>query len=277
MMHELAKRTKEAPGRERRWLFTVLRAARKVEHLPVVPFASTLLVLVGCSASTQGEQAQSRMIPTAHASLERSEGCTYGGPPSRAGFFNEVLFAESSTRTSRFDDRTRGSYHVTKLDVVRGLPEQARRCGLRLKAVLVIGPLGPLWTFQVVALVEENLTLRVNALVMPHARIMGKKTGMISRADAEELVEQIAKDPLVQPGPPVGDPRDSNADFSYRLLLAIYDNDGAPQHFHADFDESAETQDSARLLDRVDALIARANTITYRHGDNMPAPGGMAR
>jgi hypothetical protein len=49
------------------------------------------------------------------------------------------------------------------------------------------------------------------------------------------------------------------------MLLAIYDKYGRPEYFHADFDEFAENADSARLIERLDALIARANTTTYKH------------
>ncbi len=42
--------------------------------------------------------------------------------PTRRGFFHELLFAAATSRTPRFDDYTRGSYHVNKLDLARGYP-----------------------------------------------------------------------------------------------------------------------------------------------------------
>ena len=65
--------------------------------------------------------------------------------PSRAAFLDEVLVAEPSLSTSLFDDYTRGSYHVRKGDLVQGLRERATECGVRLRAVVVFGPVGPLW------------------------------------------------------------------------------------------------------------------------------------
>ena len=42
----------------------------------------------------------------------------------RAGFVQELVFAYATPRTGRFDDYTRGSYHVNKLDLVQGIRER---------------------------------------------------------------------------------------------------------------------------------------------------------
>jgi hypothetical protein len=149
---------------------------------------------------------------------------------------------------------------------VQGVPEQAHLCGLRLRAILVVGPLGPLWTYQVAALVEDGSDIRVNALVIPHARITGKGTGVVSINDAASMVQRIQRASLVRAGIPAKDPRDLDADFTYRLLLATYDQ-GRTEYFHADFDESVANPDLPPLLERVNALLAVAKTRTYKHGD----------
>jgi len=67
---------------------------------------------------------------------------------------------------------------------VRGLQAEATACGVRLRAALIVGPVGPLWTFHVAWLVQEPEGVRVNSLVMPHARITGKATGLIGSVEA---------------------------------------------------------------------------------------------
>lgn len=214
-------------------------------------------LLGGCSAST------------GRPGVPETPGCAVGEAlPSRSGFLQEVLFAVPSMRTPRFDDYTGGSYHINKLDLAEGLPEQARLCGARVKALIVVGPLGPLWSFNVAALLHERAGYRVNALVMPHARITGKGTGFVSATEADAMLDELTRASLVRPGLPTPEPRDMRSDFSYRMLLAIYDGD-RPRFFHADFKELSEQPAREELLLRVNAVLATAKTSTYKHGDSV--------
>jgi hypothetical protein len=56
---------------------------------------------------------------------------------------------------------------VNKLDLAKGLPEHAKLCGLRPKALIVVGPIGALWGYNVAVLLEDGEGVRVNSLAMP--------------------------------------------------------------------------------------------------------------
>lgn len=199
------------------------------------------------------------------ASPATSDACTGGGErPSREGFFHEVLFAAPSPRTPRFDDYTPGSYHVNKWDLAQGLPAHAGLCGVRLKALLVVGPAGGLWTYHVAALIDEGPTVRINSLVMPHARITGKSTGAMSAEQAASLLQAIKEASSIQAGVP-SEKDTTRADFSYRLLLATYDQ-GKAEYSHADFRDFVPDRATKDLLERVNALLHASQTITYFHG-----------
>src|SRR5688572_7942760 len=67
--------------------------------------------------------------------------------PSREGFFREALFAAATARTPRYDAYTQESYHADKVDIADGLPAMAKACGLVLRALVIVGPVGPLWAY----------------------------------------------------------------------------------------------------------------------------------
>ena len=113
--------------------------------------------------------------------------------PSRENFFREVLYAKATKITPLFNAYTKGSYHVDKIDVYKGLPEIAQKEGVKLRGLIVIGPAGVLWSYHVVAFIEENEKIRVNKLTMPHARITYKSTGMIGLNDYQELMGGLKK------------------------------------------------------------------------------------
>src|SRR5690606_22600657 len=141
--------------------------------------------------------------------------------PSRQGFLREVLFAAPTPRTPEYADYTPDSYHADKLDLAIGLPDEAVDCGTDLRGLLVVGPLGPLWAYHVVAFLADDDSVRMNTLVMPHARITGKATARLAPSTVESLYDALTNAPLMQPGQPIfPDSLDSLArDFSYTLLL----------------------------------------------------------
>ncbi len=100
--------------------------------------------------------------------------------PSRDNFFSEILYAKATSVTPLYNDYTVGSYHANKIGVLKGLPEVAKKEGLELRGLIVVGPVGPLWAYHIVAFIEEGNVIRVNSLTMPHARITYKSTGTIS-------------------------------------------------------------------------------------------------
>jgi hypothetical protein len=93
------------------------------------------------------------------------------------GFAEEALVGHGTPRTHRFDDYTKGSYHVRPREVAEGLFRIAPTYSLNLKAVAVVGSYGPLWAYDVIAVIAEPNCTRVNWLVMPHARITVKRSG----------------------------------------------------------------------------------------------------
>jgi hypothetical protein len=151
--------------------------------------------------------------------------------PSREGFFREALFAAQTARTPRYDDYTAGSYHVDKLDVATGLPGIAHKCGATLDSVLVLGPTGLLWTYHVVTVLHDQTLLRVNSLVMPHARITGKATGLVTPAELERLYTELLSTKLLRIGvprtPTPRSERDLDFEFSYDLLFVRFGGDAA--------------------------------------------------
>lgn len=183
-----------------------------------------------------------------------------GLAPSRRAFLTEVLFAEPTTRTRRFDDYTTDSYHVRKLDLVTGLEEQSRLCGLRLRAVLIVGPVGMLWSYHIAALTDEGDHVRVNTLVMPHARITGKGSGVVPPALAAELLAAVAASPLIRPGipTPLATDDDGDSEFSYQLLLVVLDGPNAGR-FHASFNDIFPKSEDKDLLDRVNRVLGHTS------------------
>jgi hypothetical protein len=63
-------------------------------------------------------------------------------------------------------------------------------------------------------------------------------------------------------------PDDANSDFSYRVLLALYDAE-PPEYFHADFNESSGDPGLEPLMVRVNALLGTTRTKTYQHGERV--------
>jgi hypothetical protein len=107
--------------------------------------------------------------------------------------------------------------------------------------------------------------MRLNTLVMPHARITGKGAVVLSTEVAKSLLKGVETAPLVQPGLPIIDPTAKDADFSYRLLLVMYDPVG-PRYFHANFNDFQNSPDATALIERANALFSKTVT-TYRVGD----------
>jgi hypothetical protein len=151
--------------------------------------------------------------------------------PDRAAFLAEVLDAKPTPVTPKFDDYTRGSYHVEKADLLKGLTEEAGRRKLGLRAALITGPmpLDPLWSYYVTVFLKEGDQVRVNHLVMPHARITGKSTGLISadRYDkwlAAALATGLPEKVVAAKG--AADAGELPKEGEYQLLLAVWETDG---------------------------------------------------
>ena len=198
--------------------------------------------------------------------------------PSRQAFFHEVLFSRKSARTHLYDDYTEGSYHASKLDLARGLPAEGERCGVRLRGLLLFGPAGPLWSFHVLAFLDEGDQVRVNSLLMPHARITGKGTVLVARDTAEALVRHVSTSSLVRAGLPTWPATATDEienDFSYDLLLVRY-TEGAPQYWHASLPMLAADEAQANQVEQLVAPVNRLLAQSTRTYEPRPSPGGSA-
>jgi hypothetical protein len=131
-----------------------------------------------------------------------------------------------------------------------------------------------LWSYHVASLIDEGNQVRINTLVMPHARITGKGTGIVAPGTASQLLDDIVGSPLVLPGIPASAAAadDGEAEFSYSLLVAKFDGPRA-EFFHATLNEASPGHDDNELLDRINRLLGKTNK-TYRHGDRVPARQG---
>jgi hypothetical protein len=194
--------------------------------------------------------------------------------PTRQGFLDEVLFPEPTARTPGFDDYTRDSYHIEKQDLVDGLIEQAGACGLNLRAILIVGPVGMLWAYHVATFVDEGNELRVNFVTVPHARITEKRTALTSADAALRTLEGIVKSPRVvagKPSPASSEP-EAAGEFTFNLLLVKFDG-VQPSYYHAKLRDIFPTSDDKGVFDHVNRLL-NMTTATYRHGDPIPMPEG---
>jgi hypothetical protein len=107
------------------------------------------------------------------------------------GFAEEVLYGYGTPRTHRFDDYTKGSYHVHASELAKGLFPMAQVYKLRLQAVVVVGPYGGLWAYDVISVIAEEGCTRVNWLLMPHARITVKRSGCVSPHSVSAFLAEV--------------------------------------------------------------------------------------
>ena len=170
------------------------------------------------------------------------------------GFAEEALFGCGTPRTHLFDNYTKGSYHVRPWQVVQQLPEVAATYKLRLHAIAVVGPYGPLWAYDVITVVEEPACLRVNWLLMPHGRITVKRTGCVAPEAVREVVSALA-----ELAPEGGEPSDGGS------CLAVRNGE---QVRWGPFDCYAGSE--ATQLDRLDEVLERLGRTLQVSYSNYP-------
>ena len=222
-----------------------------------------LVLAVGCSFGIFGcNRAYERTDPAPSVCVAGPLADTLS--PTRDGFFREVLFAEPTARTPRYDDYTPGSYHVDKLDVLAGIPSAADACGLDLEGLLMIGPVGPLWAYHVIAFVRDADSVRMSRLVMPHARITGKARAGLSRERLTQFYDSLQRSPLLRDGLPTA-PGGSEAErtdreWSYDVLLVRF-GPGKPRYWHASV-RGADEATWHEFFAPIDRLL-QLTTVTY--------------
>ena len=104
------------------------------------------------------------------------------------GFAQELLLGYATQRTPRFNAYTKHSYRVLPAELAAGLPKEAALYKVDLRALLVRGPAGPAWSYDVVAFLQERDCTRVNWVVMAHARITLKRSSCVAQTEVEDVI-----------------------------------------------------------------------------------------
>ena len=188
--------------------------------------------------------------------------------PDRAQFIRECLDPTATRETPKFDDYTEGSYHVDKLDVVEGLEAATKSQPGRLRAVIILGPTGPLWTYYVLVALSDGDAITLNSLVMPHARITGKGTKTLSKTEFEQLFNKLTASKLLRQGEPSEIKKEGaiSRDFRYDLFIVSWPN-GRRSSWFAELEKTEGTpaaKDAEAVSDNVNAMLKGSKgTYTY--------------
>ena len=185
---------------------------------------------------------------------------------TRAGFLLEVLDTRPSRRTPRFDAYHEDSYGVDKQDAAAGLVEVSRACGIPLRGVVFVGPVGMLWAYYVLAFLQESPnTVRVNEVLMPHARITDKATGVIAASTFDSVFRALTASPLVEPrARPLAARANTSAlgrEFGFDLLIVRVVGDSTAT-WSAAIRQSPDTTAARLTLAPIDTLLGHL-TPTY--------------
>jgi hypothetical protein len=199
--------------------------------------------------------------------------------PWQSRFLDECLTPGPTQFTPEFDAYHVDSYSVNKLELVETLPRAARGRGLRLRALLIVGPLGSLWSYSVFTFLVERGGIRINALAMPHARITEKSTALLTPHQFSLLSEHLRQLSFVRA---VRDPGALQAELSkqrselaepelewqYKLLFTEFEPEQSPLlfgDFNGLFGGTEQEELSAVLRRLTDGLKP-----TYEHGLRYP-------
>ena len=151
----------------------------------------------------------------------------------RTQFIRECLDAAPSPDTSKFNDYAAGSYHVGKLDLLEGLQTANLSQPERLRAVIIFGPSGPLWAYYIFVCLAEGDAVRVNFVVMPHARITAKGSCLVSDAEFVSFTKKFLDFGLLTKEMPVArqanDP--ASLEWSFDFLMATWTDGKRELHF----------------------------------------------
>jgi hypothetical protein len=217
--------------------------------------------------------------PISPASASTCDGGTIGSfesdapKDSRDQFLWEVQNAAPSPYTLRFSDRP-DSYHVVKSDLAAGLlwgPHAVRD----LRAVIVSGPKGVLWSYDILVISGRRGDLNVTRTHFAHARITLKGSAKTNEKVLRKLVEETAASQhILRTGPTLEQLRKDLhslcwGEFNYDFLLAL------PSEFGVAFRLSslsyAPDSYSNKIFEHLNNLI-QSEEVTYRHGDAVKEP-----
>src|SRR6266436_2317738 len=186
---------------------------------------------------------------------------------SRDNFFREVLYAKATSVTPLYNDYTVGSYHANKIGVLKGLPEVAKKEGLELRGLIVVGPVGPLWAYHIVAFIEEGNVIRVNSVTMPHARITYKSTGTISPKLYDDFLVGLLQTKIFVTEPPK-DMCDICPYFEYHYQVLVSDWSNSPPSVYYG------SVDKPTARGEVDSFVKQLNSVLSILKQTYPLKGG---
>jgi hypothetical protein len=206
-----------------------------------------------------------------------------GSGPTASDFYRELLDPMPQPTSASFNDYyPEGSYHVSKLGLWSDFPRFVADEGQEFRALIILGPVGPLWSYYVFAFLRgTNDQVKVNEVVFPHARLTYKATGVISEARTQELLANLVTMESVEP---VASPEDlakllaeldeqagagmSLGDFLFDLLI-VDGHAGSGAYIGGTYHGSPLEGYPGQLTDELNSLADQLQA-TYEHGDPIP-------
>jgi hypothetical protein len=181
---------------------------------------------------------------------------------SRTAFIREMVISEKTETTAHFDDYTPGAYHVRKMDLIEGVRTLSDSTTRFVDAVLIAGPAGPLWQYEVLTIIDSarpDGRIIVNDLIFPHARITYKASGLLDRSEYESTMNRILSNPLLRD--PAKD-TSFNGEWETSLLVARFGEQSqiGLLPYSVGVEDSVELK---MLYDAVNDLIAGERSVTY--------------
>ena len=189
----------------------------------------------------------------------------------RDGFVEEVLYPQATRRTPRFNDYTPGSYHVSKLDLAAGVQSARTEWNLDVRALAIIGPSGPIWSYRVLAFIGEGDVVRVNCLVFPHARLTFKSTKTVSAGELDTTLDSIIRSAALVRGAPTLEMLDGShqevggLEWCYDFLLVDWRGGDTRMYHSTNANIFAVSPGMVSVYTSLDAIMTNAVT-TYSHG-----------
>lgn len=141
--------------------------------------------------------------------------------PSREDLLQELLTSAPTQLSARFE-----TLEPDKLDLLRSLPAYATERGLKLKALLMIGPNGPGRAHTVVVVLAQEESFRMSVVLTSGGRISRKATTPIAADALARWVRGITASTLLIPaGSDISSLEAKLKDADFDLLLALFNPD----------------------------------------------------
>ena len=203
------------------------------------------------------------------------------GRPDRAQFIREVLDAKPTEITPKFDDYTKDSYHIEGMDLLKGIEEATAQSSTsrsprphraKLRAVVIVGPTGPLWSYTVLVFLEENRdAIRVNIVEMPHARITYKGTTTATENSFEIFIRKLTASQALAKGDPlaVKTEKGKTSEVTYDILVGVWTPLGRLLYY-GDLQKPEASELQGSLLDISFYSIGAEQTYPKRENVNTP-------